>query len=188
MVERLEAETATARADNSLLRTQVDLLTQNYNAVLVRIDQLESAAAARAQEDLVRAQNVDEQDKAIVSIKDRSNSLKKRIKALEGRVLQGDASDAVLSQLADLTRRLGDIESAAGRISGGQSTISTVARLKDQVTYLGRWVHALCEQVWDIQRYTRRRSLHVVSFLIAFPFSFCVLPLSLFSPFSLFSF
>ena len=78
--------------------------------------------------------------------------------------MQGDGSDSVHSQLADLTRRLGSIESAAGRISGGQSTIATVARLKDQVTYLGRWVHALCEQVWDIQRYTRRRSLHVVSF------------------------
>ena len=80
MVERLETETATARADNSLLRTQMDLLTQNYNAVLVRIDQLESAAAARLQEDLLRAQTVDEQDKAIVSVKDRSTSLKKRIK------------------------------------------------------------------------------------------------------------
>ena len=187
VVERLEAETATARADNSLLRTQMDVLAQNYNSVMVRIDQLETAAAARAQEDLVRAQTIDEQDKAIVSIKDRSNSLKKRIKVLEVRVLQGDGSDAVLSQLADLTRRLGDIESSAGRISGGQSTISSVARLKDQVTYLGRWVHALVEQVWDIQRYTRRRSLHVVSFFMSF-FPFVFFHYLLFSPCSLFSF
>ena len=101
-------------------------------------------------------------------IRDSSHSLKKRIKALEGQVCRGDTSDAVLSQLADFSRRLGELESAASRISGGQSTISTVARLRDQLTYVGRWVHALCEQVWDIQRYTRRRSLHVVSFVMPF--------------------
>ena len=166
LAERLEAETATVRAENSLLRTEMGVLTQNYNAVVARIDQLESSIAARAQEDLVRAQSVDEHDKAIVSLKDRSHSLKKRIKALEGQVCRGDTSDAVLSQLADFTRRIGELESAASRISGGQSTISTVARLRDQLTYVGRWVHALCEQVWDIQRYTRRRSLNVVSFII----------------------
>ena len=160
---RLEAETATVKAENSLLRTEMGVLTQNYTAVVARIDQLEASIAARAQEDLVRAQSVDEQDKAIISVKDRSHSLKKRIKALEGQVGRGDTSDVVLSQLADFTRRLGELESAASRISGGQSTICTVARLRAQLTYVGRWVHALCEQVWDIQRYTRRRSLHVVS-------------------------
>ena len=174
LVGRLEAETATVRAENSLLRTEMGVLTQNYNAILSRIEQLELSVAARAQEDLIRAQTVDEHEKAIISLKDRSNTLKQRITPLEVRIAREDTSDAVLSQLADFTRRVGELERAAGRVSGGQSTISAVARIRDQLTYVGRWVHALCELVWDIQRYTRRRSLHVVSL------SFIISILSLF--------
>ena len=182
LVGRIEAETATVRAENSLLRTEMGVLTQNYSAIVTRIEQIESSIAARAQEDLVRAQTVAEHEKAIISLKDRSNTLKQKIRPLEVQIGRGDTSDAVLSQLAEFTRRVGELERAAGRVSGGQSTISAVARLRDQLTYVGRWVHTLCEQVWDIQRYTRRRSLHVVSLsLIIFVLSLFFLSVSLFS-------
>ena len=175
LVGRIEAEVATVKAENSLLRTENRVMSENYSAILSRIEQIELSVAARAQEDLVRNQTIDEQEKAIVTLKDRSTSLKKRIKPLEAQIGTGDAGDAVLSQLADSSRRIGELERASSRITGGQSTASAVARLREQLVYLGRWVHALCEQVWDIQRYTRRRSLHVVSFS---PFSFmCLLHL-----------
>ena len=171
-IDSLVVENGAVKSENITIKADLDLVKQNYSSLTRRIAEIESSIAARAQEDAVRAQSDKDRDAVVISLKDRSNTLRGSIQTLQTQVDKGATAEMVYSSIAVVTRRLDDLELAAGRAvpgsghaqSGGQSNAAIIARMREQIIYLGRWVHQLCEQIWDIQRFTRRRSLHVVSY------------------------
>ena len=174
LFDSLVAENGTVRAENVSLKADMELLKQNYRALARRITEIESSNAARAQEDAIRAQSDEDRDAVIINLKDRSNTLKNSIQAMQTQVDKGATVDMMYSSIAVITRRMDELDhaaSATGRAlpgsgpvqSGGQSSAAIITRMCEQIAYIGKWVHQLCKMLWDIQRFTRRRSLHVVS-------------------------
>ena len=122
LFDSLVAENGTERAENISLKADMELLKQNYGALARRITVIESSNAARAQEDAIRAQSDEDRDAVIINLKDRSNTLRNSIEAMQTQVDKGATVDMVYSSIAVVTRRMDELDhaaSAAGRALPG---------------------------------------------------------------------
>ena len=171
-ISSLTAENVIFKSENAAAKAEIETLRTNYGAIAQRIAEIEAFLAAQAQADLVRAQLDKDRDAAFVSLKDRSHTLRSNIKAMRDLIRQGAHNEVVATSVADVTRRMGDLEAAWARVppgsspaaqSGDQSHANIISRMREQICYLGRWIQHLCEQHWDSEHFTRRHSLHVVS-------------------------
>ena len=153
-------------AENNSLRGEKESLRTNLISVAERVSVLEATLEARARTDK-------ERDQTTLRLKDRSNSLRKAIRGLRDRINAAKLGepDQFDEALAGVVSRLGRLEGAGGTAQGTSSSRrdhTSLELLRHQVAYLARWVSHHCDVLWDIDRYNRRRSLHVVSSFVFF--------------------